>query len=185
MTVREAGREILTELDRSLAAIEESQADHLVQALMSAERVFVVGVGRVMLSLRAFAKRLNHIGVPAWCVGDTNEPAAQPGDLLVVGSGSGESVIPVAIARVAHEIGVQIVHIGSSPSSSMASYSSAFVRIPVRTRLGLPQEIDSIQPMTSLFEQALYLFCDAVCLTIVKRKGVDVPSLWETHANLE
>ena len=40
--------------------------------------------------------------------------------------------------------------------------------------------------MTSLFEQALYVFGDAVALAIRQRKGIsDLAALWERHANLE
>jgi hypothetical protein len=39
--------------------------------------------------------------------------------------------------------------------------------------------------MTSLFEQALLLACDALCLLIVARKAIDPASFWRSHANLE
>jgi len=59
------------------------------------------------------------------------------------------------------------------------------VRIPVRSRLELPDEIPSEQLMTSLFEQALLLLGDAVALMIVRRRGLDPTTLWQYHANLE
>ena len=185
MRFGEAYPVILDEIGRALDAVDETQVEELIGALLGAERVFLTGVGRVLLSVRAFAKRLNHIGIPAWCVGDTDEPAAPPGDLLVVASGSGESVIPLAIARVAKAKGVRVAHVGSNPASSLAPLTDLFVRIPVRTRLGRDDEIASEQPMTSLFEQALLVFFDAVCLAIVRRRQIDLPALWSRHANLE
>ena len=89
---------ILNELGAALAGVREEDAERLTAAIMGAEQVFVVGVGRVLLMLQAFAKRLNHLGVRANFVGAIDEPAITENDLLLVGSGSGNSAVPVAIA---------------------------------------------------------------------------------------
>jgi hypothetical protein len=39
--------------------------------------------------------------------------------------------------------------------------------------------------MTSLFEQALLLTCDALCLMIAARRGIDPDESARAHANLE
>jgi 6-phospho-3-hexuloisomerase len=178
-------RLVLDELHQALAAVDPSEVEALVDSLMAADKVFVVGVGRVMLSLQAFAKRLNHLGIHTACVGDINEPAITARDLLVVGSGSGESVVPVAIAGVARRHGARIAHIGSNPHSSLEPLTDLFVRIPVRTRLVLPDEIPSSQVMSSLFEQSLLLLGDIVALMIVERRHLVLQDLWSYHANLE
>ena len=59
------------------------------------------------------------------------------------------------------------------------------VRIPVRTKNYLEHEIDSVQPMTSLFEQSLLLFGDVVAKMIIDERQIDMKSLWRYHANLE
>ena len=59
------------------------------------------------------------------------------------------------------------------------------VRIPVQSKLACPDELRSQQPMTSLFEQTLLLYGDAVARVIVERKALDLTSLWQYHANLE
>ena len=59
------------------------------------------------------------------------------------------------------------------------------VRIPVRTKAYLEDEIDSQQPMTSLFEQSLLLFGDTTALMLVRDKHLELDKLWEYHANLE
>jgi len=138
-----------------------------------------------MLSLMAMAKRLAHLGVRTCIVGEITEPAITDRDLLVVGSGSGESLIPVAIAKKAKTFGARIAHLGSNPASSLKNITDIFVRIPVRTKLALPDEIDSRQPMTSLFEQTLLLLGDAVAQLIIHRRRLEIKSLWRYHANLE
>ena len=176
---------IVKEIQTALGAMDDKQVETFVDAVLSAEKVFLVGVGRVMLSLQAMTKRLNHLGVRSYCVGDIGEPAITERDLLIVGSGSGESVIPVAIAKVAKKHNAKIAHIGSNPNSSLAPITDVFVRIPVKTKLGLEGEIQSNQPMSSLFEQSLYIFADAVAWLISERKHLDDKELWRYHANLE
>ena len=176
---------VLNEILRALEAVDPEQAEALVAELLSAEKVFFIGVGRCLLSLKAFAKRLNHLGISAYCVGDTNEPAITEKDLLVVGSGSGESVVPVAIARVARQQRARLAYIGSNPQSSVALMADVIVRIPVQTKLGLPDEMSSEQIMTSLFEQCLYILGDAFSLEIARRRGLDLRELRRYHANLE
>jgi len=176
---------ILTELEGSLAAIDEAEVTAFIDALESARSVFFVGVGRVLLSLEAMAKRFYHLGIDTHVVGEITEPAITADDLLVVGSGSGESKVPVAIAQIAHRHGARVAHIGSNRESSLAPITSLMVRIPAQTKLRLDDEIRSEQVMSSLFEQSLLIFGDAVALLIVRRRALNLQALWERHANLE
>ncbi len=154
--------------------------------ICDAEKVFVVGVGRVLLMLQALAKRLNHLGIEANFVGAIDEPAITDRDLLLVGSGSGESAVPLAIVKIAKRYNAKIAHIGSNPNSSMSEYEDLFVRVPCRTKLNLPGEIASQQPMSSLFEQSLLLLGDTVAMLVMQEKGLDdLHALWKKHANLE
>jgi 6-phospho-3-hexuloisomerase len=176
---------ILNEIRTALEAADGSTAVKLAERIIASRKVFLIGVGRVFLSLKAFAKRLNHLGIQAYCVGDINEPALTGNDLLIVGSGSGESIVPVAITKKAKELGASIAHLGSNPQSTMKVYTDLFIRIPVATKLGLPGEIQSRQIMSSLFEQSLLLLGDIVCCIIAERKNIMIKNLWECHANLE
>ena len=82
---------ILGELDQSLSAVNGQEVREMTEMILKAEKVFVTGVGRVFMMMEAFAKRLNHLGIEAYCVGDVNEPAVTKHDVLIAGSGSGES----------------------------------------------------------------------------------------------
>lgn len=176
---------VINECRNALDKIDPYSVSRLLDAIMSAEKVFFIGVGRVMLSLQAFAKRLSHLGVNSFCVGQITEPAITDRDLLIVGSGSGESLIPVAIARKAKLFGAKIAHIGSNPESSLKEITDIFVRIPVRTKMALGDEIKSEQPMTSLFEQSLLLFGDILAKMIIVKNKISMDELWRYHANLE
>ncbi|WP_413725415.1 6-phospho-3-hexuloisomerase [Sodalis sp. RH16] len=176
---------IIKELENTMGSIAADDVLALVEHIQRAEKVFFVGVGRVLLSLEAIAKRLAHLGIKTYIVGQITEPAITNNDLLIVGSGSGESMFPLGIAKKARSFGAAVVHIGSNPSSSMREYTDTFVRIPVQTKLDRPDEVHSIQPMTSLFEQALLLLGDTIALMMVREKNIDMHNLWQFHANLE
>lgn len=176
---------IIGECETALSNIPEDKTVELIEMILSAEKVYFIGVGRVLLSLEAFAKRLSHLGIHSVIVGEITEPAMTEKDVLVVASGSGESLIPVAIAKKAKKIGGKIIHIGSNPNSSLAPITDLMIRIPVQTKLYLEDEIQSLQPMSSLFEQTLLLFGDAVAKMMLEQRQLDLKTLWQYHANLE
>ncbi|WP_438733401.1 6-phospho-3-hexuloisomerase [Enterococcus sp. AZ128] len=185
MVFKSVEQKIVDEIAATLDNIAVKDVEQLVTSIEKAERVFFVGVGRVLLSLEGIAKRLAHLGVQTVVVGQITEPAITEKDLLIVGSGSGESSFPLAIAKKAKNFDVKVAHIGSNADSSMKEYTDLFVRIPVQTKLALPGEIPSVQPMTSLFEQCLLLLGDSIALMMVEEKKIDMHSLWQYHANLE
>lgn len=176
---------ILGELNTALACVSDEEIDALIKIVTQAEKVFFVGVGRVLLSLEAIAKRWAHLGIEAHIVGEITEPAITEKDVLIVGSGSGTTMIPAGIAQKAHKLGAKVVHIGSNPNSGLKDICCLMVRIPVQTKNYLDDEINSQQPMTSLFEQSLLLLGDAVAKVLIERSNIDMKQLWRFHANLE
>ncbi|CUX32707.1 3-hexulose-6-phosphate isomerase [Clostridium sp. C105KSO13] len=176
---------VIDECKKALEAVEADKVQTYLKMITDAEKVFFIGVGRVLLSLEAIAKRYAHLGIRTVVVGQITEPAITQKDILVVGSGSGETLYPAGIARKAKSIGAKIIHIGSNPNSSLREAADLFVRIPVESRAKREDEIHSLQPMTSLFEQALLLFGDTTAMMMIKDRKIDIDSLWEYHANLE
>ena len=182
-----ARTDVVAELDKTLSSIDPAQIERLYREIAQAKQVFFVGVGRVMMALECVCKRMAHLGISAHCVGDITEPAITNDDLLIVGSGSGGSLFPLGIAKKARAVApdVTIVHIGSNPNSEMKDIADFMVRIPVRTKFYLPDEIDSCQPMTTIFDQSLLLLGDILAKMMIEEKGLDMKGLWQYHANLE
>ena len=176
---------VLKECESVLYAIPEKDTEEFIRILNDANSIFFVGVGRVLLSLKAFAKRLAHLGFDTHIVGEITEPAIKKGDVIIVGSGSGESMFPRLIAEKAKSFGATVVMIGSNRESSIAKLSDFMIRVPTNTKLQREDEIKSEQIMTSLFEQFLLLYGDIVAKMIVDKNNVDMHSLWQYHANLE
>ena len=84
-------KDVLGEIDKALGAVDPESVERFVDAVLKADQVYFVGVGRVLLSLQAICKRLAHLGIKTHYVGEITEPAITEKDLLVVGSGSGGS----------------------------------------------------------------------------------------------
>lgn len=178
---------VLDELGRTLASIDTESIERLVKEILAADQVFFIGVGRVLLSLQSVCKRLAHLGIRTHYVGEITEPHFSEGDLLIVGSGSGASIFPLNIAKKARATvpGCKIVHVGSNPNSEMKDIADFMVRIPVRTKFYLEDEIDSVQPMTTLFEQSILVLGDIIAKMIIDEQKLDMKGLWQYHANLE
>lgn len=178
---------VLDEIARTLASIDTESLERLSKEILEADQVFFIGVGRVLLSLQSVCKRFAHLGIKTHYVGEITEPHFNEGDLLIVGSGSGGSLFPLNIAKKARATvpGCKIVHIGSNPNSEMKEIADFMVRIPVRTKNYLEDEIDSVQPMTSLFEQSVLLVGDILAKMMIENQHLDMKGLWQYHANLE
>ena len=68
-TIEKKSLMIAEECQKALQKIDEEQSQQLVEAILNADEVFFIGVGRVMLSLQAICKRFAHFGIKAHCVG--------------------------------------------------------------------------------------------------------------------
>ncbi len=176
---------ILNEISEVLSHIDKHEVETLVDEIIKAEKVFFIGVGRVFLSLQCMAKRLHHLGIDANVVGSITENAITGNDLLLVASGSGESIVPVEISKKAKKIGARIGLITSARSSTIKSMSDFAVHLPCPTKNDLGYGVNSIQPMSTLFDQVLHLFGDIVALIIQDLRGMSKEELWNYHANLE
>jgi len=177
--------EVCKEIRFVLSRVEENEVKDFIDNILKAKRLFFIGVGRVMLVLQAFAKRLKHLGLDSYVVGETTVPGIQKGDLLVAGSGSGETLTTLNISRLAKKHQAKIAFITSSASSILKELSDVSVRIPAPTKLHLAEEIPSKQPMTTLFEQCLLIFCDCISMIIQDKLNISEEDMWKVHANLE
>jgi len=183
---KEKSEIVIQECEQVLSGVSADAVIGLIDTILEADKVYFIGVGRVMLALEAMAKRFAHLGIDTHCVGEITEPAITDKDLLVVGSGSGESIVPMAIAKKAHELGVRIAYIGASPESTVGKLADVILYIPVRSKVKSSRHVvDSQQPMTSLFEQCLFLLGDVMAQMIIEYKTLDQEGLWKFHANLE
>ena len=120
---------IVNEITNILSNISVKQTENLISQIITANRIFLVAIGRVNLSLQCFGKRLSHLGFKVELVGALTEKPATKKDLLIVASGSGESVIPLHISKKAKKIGCKILHITSAKKSSIRKIANYVVEL--------------------------------------------------------
>ncbi|MDR2976400.1 MAG: 6-phospho-3-hexuloisomerase [Streptococcaceae bacterium] len=181
-----AGKAAL-ELSEIELKVSEDQIQGVMHQIETANRIFVCGAGRSLLMLRAFAMRLMHIGYEAFVVGDTTTPAFEAGDMLIVGSASGETTNLVSITKRAKELGGTIAVVSIFEDSTLARLADSCIRIPAFTDK-LP-ESDTNKRNTlsggSMFEIGMVLMFDAMVLPLAEKKEVSTNRVFARHANLE
>ena len=177
---------VLREIKETLGEIDQANITYFLKQIMDAQRIFIAGVGRTGMVMRCFAMRLMHLGIEVQIIGDITTTAVGKNDLLLIGSGSGETGSILSIARKAHNLGVHILLITINPNSSIGDFAQACLKIPAPSpKLSQKHEKYSIQPMGSLFEQTLLLTLECIAGMIMQEKKLDSDSMFLNHANLE
>ncbi|MFA7744789.1 6-phospho-3-hexuloisomerase [Salinicoccus roseus] len=176
--------EILSELKRTTALIDDEEAEKAVDGILRAKKIFVAGGGRSGFMAKAFVIRMMHVGLDAYVVGETVTPNLEVDDIFIVGSGSGETQSLAAMTRKAKSIGATIVAVTTNPESTIGKLADIRIEIPAQAK-GEGTSGKSIQPMGSLFEQSLLVFYDAVILRFMDKKGLKSDVMYGRHANLE
>lgn len=175
---------IAEEIRRDVALVDEAEVSALVDAILKAAKVFVYGAGRSGYMMQALAMRLGHLGIQAWVVGETTTPAIGPGDLLIVGSGSGQTRTTLAIVEAARARGARTACITAHPDSPVGRACDLLTVIPSPVTK-IDQERPSIQPPGSLFEQLLLVVGDGIVLRLMERLGTTDEEMRARHTKLE
>ncbi|WP_309507158.1 6-phospho-3-hexuloisomerase [Sediminibacillus dalangtanensis] len=176
--------EILGELKQTLNRVDTQQVEGLVNAIIGAEKIFVAGGGRSGLMGKSFVMRLMHIGFEPYVVGETVTPSLLPGDLFIVGSGSGETQSLAAMTEKAKKIGARVAAVTINPDSTIGKMADNVLEVPAQAKADNASG-KSIQPMGSLFEQSLLLLFDSIILRLMEKKDMQSDKMYGRHANLE
>ena len=177
--------EIIDELYRTVDLIADEEAEKLVNKILESKKIFVAGAGRSGFMGKSFAMRMMHMGIDAYVVGETVTATFEKDDLLIIGSGSGETKTLVSIAEKAKKTGGTVAAVTIFPESTIGQLADIIVKLPGSPKDQSENEYKTIQPMGSLFEQTMLLFYDALILRFMERKGLDSNKMYGKHANLE
>jgi 6-phospho-3-hexuloisomerase len=170
-------KDIFSEIEQCLVNVTDDHVAQVSEQINTAQNIITIGAGRMGYSLKAFSMRLSHLGFKSYHLGDTNTPRTGENDLIIFGSGSGETKSVVEMANVAYASGSKIISFTHEPSSSVAKLSTLVV--PLR-------KIESKQIMKSVYEQATYILYDKICYDIVyKYLNLDIKKIEHNHSILE
>jgi 6-phospho-3-hexuloisomerase len=176
---------ILKEIETVIVQVAEEQLGKLAAELQKAKRIFIIGEGRSGFMAKSFAMRLMHLGATVYVVGETTTPAIAEGDLLVAVSGSGTTKSVVWTAEKAQELGCTVIAVTTNPESPLAAVATEILHVPAATKYRRENELKTIQPLGSLFDQSVHLFFDTICLLFSKLNEVDHTQALGRHSNLE
>lgn len=183
--VREQASLILKEITTVIGNVNESEVAVFEERVLGAPTIVLVGAGRVGMAVRGFAMRLAHLGLNAHMLGDATVPAVGAGDLLVVASGSGETQTIYDLVAIAKKNGADVALITGNPESRMGALSDIIVKVQAPSKVKAVEGFISVQPMTTLNEQCLGIFFDAVVLDLMEQTGETHDTMWGRHSNLE
>lgn len=187
MSVKEKTAAILAELTKNLVYENDDQLNELIAEIRKAEHIFTAGAGRSGVAIRAFTNRLMHLGYSVSMVGEITSPHTKSGDLLIIGSGSGETESLCAMAKKAKRNGVKVALITMDIKSTIAQLADVCVVLPgVSPKLkNAGMNITSIQPMGSAFEQISFLTYDGIILELMELMKETTDTMFPRHADLE
>ncbi|MFC3883724.1 6-phospho-3-hexuloisomerase, partial [Bacillus songklensis] len=122
--------EILKELNHSADLIADEEAEKLVNGILESKKVFVAGAGRSGFMAKSFAMRMMHMGIDSYVIGETVTPNFEKEDILIIGSGSGETKSLVSMAEKAKSIGGKIAAVTIFPDSTIGQLADVTIKLP-------------------------------------------------------
>lgn len=185
---------IINELKSVLDTVKDYQLENAVKVIADSPSIYVYGCGRSGYMMRAFAMRLMHLGRNAYFIGDTETPAAKEGDLLIIGSGSGETGSLKAIASKAKFLKMRLLVITGNENSSLGKIADDLLVIKTdsskKDEMGeivvdKDQKSESVFPMGSVFEISMLIISDILINMLMMKLQVKSNFMVSRHANLE
>jgi 6-phospho-3-hexuloisomerase len=144
--------------------------------------------------------RLLHLGFDVFVVGETVTPALQPGDTLVVFSGSGETHTMATFCKTVKDLGGIVLLITASPDSTISRIADCVVNLgdltgyyrgdtttfEMRQMTGQYRSVAAaFAPLGTLFETLALVFSDAVISALMEAKKEGAPELKGRLTNME
>ncbi len=175
-TVKSAVKMMGTHIINSVEDLEDEKIRDVIDQILSAKKIFLLGAGRSGLVGKAFAMRLMHLGLNVFVVGETNTPSVEKGDLLVVVSGSGETQSVVGLAQIGKHLGAKIISITSNPNSTSARIADVLIVLGVNVNTDdmdyLERQVRGrhrpLAPLGTLFEMTSMIFLDGVVAALME-----------------
>jgi 6-phospho-3-hexuloisomerase len=174
---------IFKEIESVLLENEIENCENFLRKIISSKKIVTCGAGRVGYAIRAFCMRLGHFGFNAYHIGDTTVPRISTEDLFIVASGSGETKTILDLTILAKESGASILSVTGNPKSSISKLADININIKAPNKIN--KNIISQQPMTTLNEQCLFIFFDALVLMLLDFLDLQINKLGENHSLLE
>ena len=165
-----------------LGQVSQDDIAGVKKLFFSSNRIFVYGAGRSGLVAKAFAIRLVHLGFQTFVIGETITAPVQKGDLVIIVSGSGETIPAVMTAEIAHNIGAKVISITGKKKSEIAKYADVTLFISADCD---DTERKRYAPLGTLFEASVWILLDGITADLLESKYETEGNMRHRHATLE
>ena len=151
---------VLAEITTCLHLVSSESLAKAGALIEVAPRIFVSGAGRSGLVMRALGIRLMHLGKTVHVVGESTTPSIKTNELLIIGSGSGQTPTQLAIAQKAQSQGAKILVFTTNPNSPLANWADQYVTIPAPSLKGVEEGNDlEIDPTHGNSVRTIFTHC--------------------------
>ena len=176
---------IIEELERCFDSYEYEGCRELLTIIRDGAHIFVTGIGRTGYIMRCFAMRLMQAGYATYWIGDNNTPHADERDILIIGSGSGETEVLKCYMQTARRLKMKTALLTTSKDSTLAKQADVTIQLKACGKFEHKKNAVSVQPMGSLFEQELLIYLDALVLSMMECDMASEDEMKNRHANIE
>lgn len=194
MILNEAIDEIIDNIQEVSSEVDSESIMQMLDMLVDAKNVFIIGLGRSGLVARAFAMRLMHLGISVYVVGETITPAINSDDCLLAISGSGETSFIISTAKTSKNRNAKIIAVTSYDDSTLGKLSDLIIHIKGRTKIDsekdyIKRQINGrhqpLAPLGTLFEVSTLIFLEGVIAELMNKMGKTEADLKARHTVLE
>lgn len=152
------------------------------ELFFKSNRIFVYGAGRSGLVAKAFAIRLVHLGFQTFVIGETICAPVTKNDLVIIVSGSGETIPAVMTAEIARKLGAHVVSITGKRDSQIAKFADVTIFISAACD---EVERKKYAPLGTLFEASTWILLDGIVADLLHAKNETEENMRKRHATLE
>lgn len=175
----------LNELQETFNHMTESQVDEVIESIHEARKVFLLGVGREGLSMKAFAMRIAHLGKETHWIWNDTTTSMNHEDLFIVVCGGGDLSTTNVIVENAKKAGTKIILFTCAESGRCVELANVIVKIPAASYRAKGALIYSQQLMGNLFEQTLFILFDVIIMIYCENYSIQPEELEARHRNIE
>ena len=189
--VKKVAKEMLQNATWSIEQLNEKDIKGMVDILLKAKKIFVLGVGHSGLIGRIFAMKLAQLGFNSYVVGDVTTPALNQGDVMVAISQSGKTSTILTLCQKAQKFGGKIIAITSSPNSTLSKLADHTVFIRAKSKdidfasFSLLGDEEHKNMSGALFGLNIYLFFYGLICELAEATGQTPKQIDSRHANIE
>lgn len=189
MKAVKVGLEEIGVLKEIVSGVKDEDTSNLVAEIQDANRIFIGGAGRSLLSMKGFAMRLMQTKHTTFLVGEVCTPSIQPGDLLMVASGSGTTKVTLELVRKVKSQGARAAVLTMHPDAPIPKACDCVVAIPKTQEAGGDDSDELVFAKKNLPgnfpELAITIILDGVVAELMEQNNQDGSIIDFMHANLE